>query len=317
MNKPTILIIEDEITINRIISNYFKKEEYNVLNALDGKEGLKIFNENKIDLICLDIMMPNIDGWEVAKKIRETSEVPIIMMSALSTEDDLLRGYKLKVDDYITKPFNPKVLVAKTTNLLERIKKLEINRELSEILEFEGLKVNMASNGDKRKLNDLLTRDELTRLYNRKYLDFQLKSLKKEALEFDFTFGLLFFDIDKFKDVNDTYGHNIGDEVLKLVSSTIDNNIRNNDILGRWGGEEFIAIIRIENDKELKMIANKLRIKVKRATLEVDSETNISVSISIGGTLYKSGETIENLISRADNNMYNSKRTGRNKVTIT
>lgn len=316
MEKPTILIIEDEITINRILSNYFKKEEYTVLNAYDGDEGLELFNENKVDLICLDIMMPNIDGWEVAEEIRKISEVPIIMMSALSTEDDLLRGYNLKVDDYITKPFNPKVLVAKTNNLLDRIKKLEINKELNEVLELEGLKINMASYSDKRKLNDLLTKDELTKLYNRKYIDFQLKNLKKEAEEFGFTFGVLFFDIDHFKKVNDSYGHNVGDEILKLVSLTINRNIRNNDILGRWGGEEFIAIIRIDNLEGLKLIADKLRVKVYEAQYKLNNNTNMSVSMSIGGTLYQQGDEIVNLISRADNNMYISKETGRNKVTI-
>ena len=316
MDKSTILIIEDEMTINRIISNYFKKEEYQVLSAYDGLQGLKQFNENKVDLVCLDIMMPNINGWEVAEEIRKSSEVPIIMMSALSTEDDLLRGYKLKVDDYITKPFNPKVLVAKSTNLLDRIKKLEINKELSEILEFEGLKINMTSFKDKRKLNELLTRDELTKLYNRKYLDFQLKNLRSEAEEFDFTFGVLFFDIDNFKNVNDTYGHNVGDEVLIMVSDTINKNIRGADILGRWGGEEFIAIIRVENAEELNTIAEKLRNKVKEEIYVIDQKRNVSVSISIGGTLYQKEESVENLICRADENMYISKETGRDKVTI-
>ena len=316
MEKSTILIIEDEPTINRIISNYFEKEKYNVLNAYDGLEGLKIFKDNKVDLVCLDIMMPNVDGWEVAKQIRTFSEIPIIMMSALSTEEDLLRGYDLKVDDYITKPFNPKVLVAKSINLLERIKKLELNKELTEILDMDGIKINMASYGDKRKLNDLLIRDELTKVYNRKYLDFQIKNIMKEAIEFNSTFGILFFDIDHFKNVNDTYGHNIGDEVLKMVSSTINSNIRNIDILGRWGGEEFIAIVRVDKIDELKMIAEKLRIKVSESTYLIDSKRKISVTISIGGTLFDKNDDISKLISRADSNMYNSKENGRNNVTI-
>ena len=124
MNKAVILIIEDEPTINRIISNYFIKENFTVLNALDGLKGLQLFKENKVDLVCLDIMMPIIDGWDVAKKIRESSDVPIIMMSALSTEEDILKGYSLKIDDYVTKLFNPKILVAKIKNLLEKIDKI-------------------------------------------------------------------------------------------------------------------------------------------------------------------------------------------------
>jgi DNA-binding response OmpR family regulator len=117
-----ILIIEDEPTINRILSKYFLDAGYHVKSAFDGFEGLQIFEKDSYDLICLDIMMPNINGWEVAKIIREHSNVPIIMMSALSEEEDILQGYSLKVDDYITKPYNPKILLAKARNLLERAK---------------------------------------------------------------------------------------------------------------------------------------------------------------------------------------------------
>ncbi len=143
MDRPTILIIEDEPTINRIVSNYFLKEKYKVLSALDGFKGLQLFSKNKVDLVCLDIMMPNINGWDVAKTIRETSNVPIIMMTALSEEEDILKGYSLKVDDYITKPFNPKILVAKVKNLLERLSNPEPSNQTSGILDVNGIKMDL------------------------------------------------------------------------------------------------------------------------------------------------------------------------------
>ena len=143
MSNYTILIIEDEPTINRIVSNYFLKEKFVVLSALDGFKGLQLFSQNKVDLVCLDIMMPNVNGWDVAKTIRETSNVPIIMMSALSEEEDILKGYSLKVDDYITKPFNPKILVAKVQSLLERVKNQDFTTQTSGLLEVEGIKVNL------------------------------------------------------------------------------------------------------------------------------------------------------------------------------
>ncbi len=143
MNDITILIIEDEPTINRIVSNYFLKEKYKVLSALDGFKGLQLFSKNNVDLVCLDIMMPNINGWDVAKTIRETSNVPIIMMSALSEEEDILKGYSLKVDDYITKPFNPKILVAKVKNLLDRLANQEYSVQTSGVLEIDGIKMDL------------------------------------------------------------------------------------------------------------------------------------------------------------------------------
>ena len=143
MEDYTILIIEDEPTINRIVSNYFMKEKYRVLSALDGFKGLQLFSKNKVDLVCLDIMMPNVNGWDVAKTIRETSNVPIIMMSALSEEEDILKGYSLKVDDYITKPFNPKILVAKVKNLLERLQDMDYSDQTSGELSVEGIRMNL------------------------------------------------------------------------------------------------------------------------------------------------------------------------------
>jgi two-component system response regulator VanR len=143
VDNVTILIIEDEPTINRIVSNYFMKEKFKVLSALDGFKGLQLFSKNKVDLVCLDIMMPNVNGWDVAKTIRETSNVPIIMMSALSEEEDILKGYSLKVDDYITKPFNPKILVAKVRNLLERLQDQDFSTQTSGDLEVNGIKINL------------------------------------------------------------------------------------------------------------------------------------------------------------------------------
>ncbi|QMS85030.1 response regulator transcription factor [Candidatus Xianfuyuplasma coldseepsis] len=158
MEHTTILIIEDEPTINRIVSNYFLKEKFTVLSALDGFKGLQLFSQNRVDLVCLDIMMPNVNGWDVAKTIRETSNVPIIMMSALSEEEDILKGYSLKVDDYITKPFNPKILVAKVRNLLERLQNQDFSVQTSGMLELGGIKMDLDTHkvyleGDEKELS--------------------------------------------------------------------------------------------------------------------------------------------------------------------
>jgi len=120
-----ILLAEDEPTILRLVKTYFEQDGYTVFAAKNGEEALQIFQETKIDLVCLDVMMPKLSGFEVTKMIRSSSDVPIIIMTALQTEDDILKGYSLKIDDYITKPFNPKVLVAKVNNLLARLSKEE------------------------------------------------------------------------------------------------------------------------------------------------------------------------------------------------
>ncbi len=123
MLNKNILLAEDEPTIQRLVRTYFEHDNYTVYTASNGEEAIKIFKEVKIDLVCLDIMMPIMDGFEVTKIIRASSEVPIIVMTALQSEEDILKGYSLHIDDYITKPFNPKVLLAKVNNLMLRLDK--------------------------------------------------------------------------------------------------------------------------------------------------------------------------------------------------
>ncbi|MBU1019665.1 MAG: sensor domain-containing diguanylate cyclase [Firmicutes bacterium] len=169
---------------------------------------------------------------------------------------------------------------------------------------------------ENRKLKELLTTDPLTQVKNRRYLDFHIENMIKEYDEFQNIFGVLFFDIDHFKNVNDTYGHSVGDEILKIVSKSIGSSLRRGDVIGRWGGEEFIAVLRINNAAALERIAETLRVVVSKSIYSLNEKEHVSVTISIGGTLYIPGEKAGDTIARADQNMYISKTSGRNKVTI-
>ena len=119
MNK-TVLLVEDERRLREIVSDYFRNEGFEVIEAEDGKKALELFAEHEIDLIMLDIMLPEIDGWSVCRRIRKESAVPIIMLTARLDEDDTLLGFELGADEYVTKPFSPKVLVARAKTLLKR-----------------------------------------------------------------------------------------------------------------------------------------------------------------------------------------------------
>ncbi|MCJ7688373.1 MAG: response regulator transcription factor [Clostridiaceae bacterium] len=116
----TILIVDDEERIRNLVSIYLRKEQYNILQAENGSEAINIFKKNKIDLIILDVMMPIMDGWDVCKEIRKTSDIPVIMLTAKSEEDDELLGFELGTDHYIAKPFVPKLLVAKVKAIIRR-----------------------------------------------------------------------------------------------------------------------------------------------------------------------------------------------------
>ncbi|KHD38561.1 transcriptional regulator [Clostridium acetobutylicum] len=139
--SESILIVEDEDRMRELIKAYLRREGYSVLEAADGKEALEMFNRNSVSLVILDIMLPLLDGWTVCTNIREKSEVPIIMLTAKSEEDDKLLGYELGADDYVTKPFSPKVLTAKVKVLLKRIQP----NEKPKVQNFDGLKIDAIS----------------------------------------------------------------------------------------------------------------------------------------------------------------------------
>lgn len=136
-----VLIIEDDAMIGKLIKDYFSKAGFEVILEDDGIEGYVAFNSNHVDLIILDVMIPSLDGFSIAKRIRKKSNVPIIMVTARSDDKDQLMGYEFKVDDYVTKPFNPEILVAKAKNILERFKTYKEN-EAEDIFEICDLKVD-------------------------------------------------------------------------------------------------------------------------------------------------------------------------------
>ncbi|MFJ7890472.1 response regulator transcription factor [Lysinibacillus xylanilyticus] len=140
--KRTILIIEDELKIANIIADYFTMNEYRILIGTDGKVGLQMFEKETVDLIILDIMLPEIDGFSVCRRIRKKSDVPIIMLTARSEVEDQLMGYEFKVDDYMTKPFNPEILVAKSKVLLDRVYTVKKEDRDKETLTLKGVTIN-------------------------------------------------------------------------------------------------------------------------------------------------------------------------------
>ena len=158
--------------------------------------------------------------------------------------------------------------------------------------------------------------DPLTDLANRRYVEMNLQVKANEMSRYGWQFGVIMMDIDHFKDVNDRYGHGIGDEALKMISRTLLYSSRSTDIVGRWGGEEFIAVIANTNRQKLHDIAERYKSLVERSSLPLGGEETLCLTISAGATLAEPCETAETVIKRSDKLLYESKATGRNRVTI-
>jgi two-component system cell cycle response regulator len=166
------------------------------------------------------------------------------------------------------------------------------------------------------QLKDELSKDPLTKIANRRYFDFYLNQVLDESMIFDQSFGMLIIDIDLFKRVNDTHGHLVGDEMLKVVANTLISNIHKNDIISRWGGEEFIGIFKVNDYTELLAIAERLRNVIKHSSFTTNDNVTINITVSIGGAIHRKNEDRELWINRADQNLYEAKNSGRDKSII-
>lgn len=166
-----------------------------------------------------------------------------------------------------------------------------------------------------RKLKELALNDELTGVGNRRFGKMKLEACFNQFSRYNWKFGILFIDVDHFTNFNDQFGHEAGDVVLKAIANTISSNIRSFDTVSRWGGEEFAVIVINVGEKELKKIAEKLRVLIRESYINLIG-ARVQVTVSLGATLCHSGDTPDSLVNRADKLMYQSKQDGRDKVTV-
>jgi diguanylate cyclase (GGDEF)-like protein len=269
---------------------------YTVDSAANGADALDKASKNNYDLILLDVMMPKLSGYDVCKTLRETKatyELPVILLTAKNRPEDIVTGFDTGANDYIVKPFEKRELLARTGTLVSLKKAIEnvvIQERLANADGLTGL-------NNRRHLFELGTREfELTRRHKR-------------------SFSVMMMDIDHFKKFNDTYGHDIGDKILKLVASAIKEAARTTDIIGRYGGEEFTVLLPEAELDGAKIVAERIRENVAAKRLKTEEYGELSCTISIGVAMLGSDEKdIEELIKKADAKLYEAKESGRNRV---
>ena len=166
------------------------------------------------------------------------------------------------------------------------------------------------------ELQELAMHDPLTGIANRRFVEISLAARLEELKRYGFDFSVLFIDADHFKTINDTHGHSVGDRILKMISATVANSLRSFDIIGRWGGEEFVVLLIHTKGEDLFRLADRLRRLVENSALTLDTGETLKVTVSMGATAAHKGDTVESLVERADKLMFESKRRGRNQVSV-
>jgi two-component system cell cycle response regulator len=298
----SVLIIDDSDNVRDLIIRTLREaalfDQYR--EARDGIEGIKSLISAKADLIICDLEMPRMDGFKFMSLVnsrQDLRDIPIIMLTGREDRDLKIKGLEQGACDYVTKPFDAGELVARVKVQL-KIKALQDELKKSNEL-----------------LKELSNTDPLTNLNNRRYLT---KALNSEFLRAERTgdcLSLIILDIDNFKKINDTYGHQNGDKVLSSIAEVTQTHLRCYDIAARYGGEEFVLVLPGTSLVGGEEVAERLREEVEAISFAPPMD-KLTVTISLGVALFPSPlvDDMESLIRQADEALYRAKQKGRNRV---
>ncbi len=286
-----VMVVDDSLVSRKEIKRLLQSQMFKVLVAAHGEEALGYLEDNKdIKLVLTDYSMPVIDGIELTKRIRtkyNKTQMIVVGLTGLEKDDHLISARFLKIgaNDFLTKPFSKEELVFRISNSLDT-------------KEYIDKMVNMAHI------------DFLTNLYNRRYFFEKMEKYHKDNCDF----AIAMIDIDLFKKINDTYGHEAGDKVIRTIAHILKEHTKGQDIVSRFGGEEFCVALRDVDKKNAIGFFARLR-KIISDTIVSFDEKNINFTVSIGVS-FKSEEKIDAIVRQADEALYRAKNSGRNRVEI-
>jgi two-component system, cell cycle response regulator len=294
---PTVLVVEASETVRAVLVRQLGDRGYRVVAATDGEAALALVAAERPDAILLDHELPGLPGAEVLDRLRADdalAAVPVIMLTHSADREVLVEGLRRGAHDHLVAPFDPAELDARVMAAL-RVKALH----------------DQLVDANRRLAAQAMT-DELTGLANRRHGAHALERAVALATRHGHALALARVDIDHFKDINDTYGHQAGDQVLAEVGRRLASALRGGDELARWGGDEFVIILPDTEREGALRAAERLRAAVGAAPVPV-GEGAADVTISVGWAHW-SGDTPDDLLARADRSLYQAKDTGRNAV---
>jgi len=293
-----ILVVDDDVAVRNTMYEYIKTAGYYAEAVSCAEEALESLGKDNFHVVVTDIMLPAMGGLELTKLIKRDNASDVIVMTGYSDDFSYEEAINIGASDFVIKP-------VRLEELLLRLKRVLKERELT------NERIRMME-----KLQKLAITDGLTRLYNSRSFYSQLEMEVDRFNRYQHPLTLLLLDIDHFKDYNDKYGHLEGDKVLVRFSQIIRTCLRTNDSAYRYGGEEFTVILPETAGEEARTVAQRIRAALEAEPFSPEDGEEVTVTISIGLTEYHAKEELSTFIQRADQAMYRSKRSGRNKVSM-
>lgn len=305
LNKDTMVAICDDSKVARYqIRQLLTSQNLGFIEFEDGVDVYDAIFENnmKIDLLITDIHMPQMDGVTLIQKLRHRYNMyhlPILAQSSIDNHTAIAQVLKTGANDYISKPLNNEEFLTRLNTQLDQSRLYEENNSLIS------------------KLQTMATTDFLTQMHNRNYFYTFMPNIQANAIRHHLHYGIIMMDIDYFKKVNDTYGHEAGDIALVSVAKSIQASVRESDVACRWGGEEFLILVQNTTLEEMSSFANRLRMLIEAYPIVIEPtilEFPITASFGVSISDNKTISNVESVIEQADERLYKAKQQGRNCV---
>jgi two-component system cell cycle response regulator len=302
MSGFRVLVADDSPVYRKLVEHALAEESCAVLFANSGHQAIELFERERPDLVVTDWMMPDITGIELCQRIRtnaQSSYTYVIILTSNAEKENVVKGLSAGADDYLTKPFDRDELLARI-RVGQRL--IDLHRQIE------------AKN---RLLEELALTDPLTGLPNRRAIEDWSARQLSGAARHGFPMWFVLMDLDHFKSVNDTYGHDAGDTVLKKFGEVLRNNTRLSDISGRIGGEEFLLVLTHADERNVMVVVDRIRKQLAAERFEWDgSAINVTASFGAAGFSGKKAPEFSQLVKQADAALYRAKTLGRNRIEL-
>ena len=322
-DKANILVVDDNPAKRLGLVSVLEGLNLNIVTAESGLDALRLLLSHEYAVILMDVQMPIMDGFETAALIRSRKQsemTPIIFVTAYARgETDMLQGYSQGAVDYVYAPIIPTILRAKVSVFVDLFQRTQALKRHKEHLEQQtaALTAQSAENAHLyAKMQEQARTDPLTGLSNRGEFQRRLKEEEERSRRYNRSFSLLILDIDHFKTINDSYGHQAGDEVLRALAARLREQSRPVDHAARYGGDELVVILPETTNEGALVLAERLRTAVADSVVPITEGRTISFTISIGVATFPADAGSETaLIAAADKALYAAKQGGRNRIS--
>jgi len=300
--KAQILVVDDSPFSRKLVEHALAEGAYGLLLAKDGSEAMGLFKEHRPALVIMDWMLPDTSGPELCEQIRSESRdsyTYVILLTSIKDKENIVKGLSAGADDYVTKPFDRGELLAR---IAVGFRFVDLHREID------------AKN---KQLAEMAHTDSLTNLPNRRAIEDWAGRQLRGAARHGYSLWVVHADLDCFKGVNDTYGHDAGDQVLQKFAEILKANTRASDISGRMGGDEFLLVLTHVDEKHIRLTVERLRTQFASQKFSFGGQTfSVTASFGICGFQGKEPPEFSNLVRRADTALYTAKNAGRNQIKI-